>query len=85
MEAKVIRVVRDGDGKLLLKWVLAAIAEICDECGDAIAPGDEMAAYQDEFIDGRHWKETRHSRIPRTYCKGCGTLLEDSLTTTEAR
>lgn len=83
-EGKTIRVVRDDAGRLLLKWVLTAVAETCAECGNPIAAGEEMAAYQDEYIDSRHWKDTRHSSIARTYCRGCGALLEDSLITAEA-
>jgi len=81
MQGATIREVRDGDGALLMKWVRAAVAEICDECSDPIAPGEEMATRQVPLpIDSFGRKHHVH----RTWCKECGELLEDSLVTTEA-
>ncbi len=80
MEAKLIRVVRDAAGQVLLKWIEAPVANICDECGEPIASGDTMARYI-EICPG-DWGQSR-VRIGRDYCKSCGELLEDSLTTTE--
>jgi RNase P subunit RPR2 len=86
IEVKVTRIVRDGEGGLLMKWVIAAIAEICDECSDPIKPGDEMVLYVEVDVTGAVLTERpRHKHIRRTYCKTCGALLEDSMTTTEAR
>jgi RNase P subunit RPR2 len=69
--------VRNAEGPRL-KWTRARVAELCDECLDPIAPGDEMVRYDDEFVTS-----TGHGHIPRTYCKSCGELLQDSLVTEE--
>lgn len=80
METKTIRVVRDGDGGVLMKWALAPTALICDECGDPISAFASVAVRQVPYPSyGRVKHATRH------YCKSCGDLLEDSLVTTEAR
>jgi hypothetical protein len=59
-----------------LRWGDAKVADICEECSDPIRPGDEMAAFNEVYFSDKRRQVTKH------YCKGCGDLLEDSLTTT---
>jgi len=37
-----------------IEWTRARVAELCDECLDPIAPGDEMVRYDDESYVDRH-------------------------------
>lgn len=78
IERKLLRVVRSTEGALLMKWAAAAVAEICDECGAPISPGEEIAVRQ---VPTLHSGAVR--QVERTWCRGCGALLEDSLLTTE--
>lgn len=81
MKSRVMRAVHGGDGNVVLMWIITGLDETCDECSAALQPGDEIAVYNDRYLDGQTQK-VRHE--VRVYCKPCGELLEDSLTTTEA-
>jgi RNase P subunit RPR2 len=61
-------------------------AHKCDECHEAIQPGDTMVVYDDIAVDSLASFATgiQHTHARRRYCKSCGELLEDSLTTTGA-
>jgi len=76
-----MKTLRDANGKLLLRWTRAQLAEICAEADCPISPGDEVAVYDD--VASGDGKGGRPLHITRRYCKSCGQLLEDSLTTTE--
>lgn len=60
--------------------VKASIPDVCDECREAVRPGEEMVLYVERCF-------TEYSGVARYfsrhYCKPCGELLRDSLLTTE--
>ena len=78
IERKLIRELRSPEGELLMKWVIAAVPEICDECSTEIKAGEKMATREVPYPG---WNRMRHFR--RDYCAKCGALLEDSMVTTE--
>jgi hypothetical protein len=73
------RVIHDGIAQL--RWAVAKTAEICEECSALIWPGDRVALYTN--ISTVAYGRQRRARAP--FCQDCGALLEDSMTTTEAR
>ena len=80
MEPRTIRVVRDSQGLVLIRWAEHWFAsDKCSECGANIAPREEFAIYDDEYV--RDPGEP-HGHRRRKYCKSCGEDLESSLTTT---
>lgn len=64
-----------------VRWVTARYPRTCSECGVRIQVGERMALYADTFLFG--YSATPFTTL-RHYDEGCGKLLEDSLTTTEA-
>jgi hypothetical protein len=63
-----------------VRWSVCLLRRPCSECGETIPAGEPMARWTE--IDGAF--PYPPIRVPRHYCKPCGELLEDSLTTTEA-
>lgn len=59
----------------VVHWHTATVVLGCSECGEVAYPGERYVTYLDRCVNGPTTK--------RTYCDGCGKLLEDSLTTTE--
>ncbi len=73
------------NGNLLLQHERARIAEICDKCGAAIWPGDEMAIYIEHTARGPASVKILGASFARHYCAACGQKLGDSLVATEAQ
>ncbi len=64
--------------KPLVELKIARARIGCSECRQTIEPGDQMVLYDDLAVNWPH----KPIHTLRHYCKDCGTLLEDSLTTT---